>query len=353
MERQLHSGFQLYVSLAGEVIADNAVGVDALGRSLDRESISLWLSAGKPLSSVAILKLVEQKQINLDTRVAEVIPEFAQNRKDNVTIQNLLTHTGGFPNAETAWPIAKWSESITRICSAELEVDWVVGETSGYHPAASWFILGEVIARVDGRPFAEFLRLEVCEPIGLTEVWNGLPEEVFHSRHITAMAQRERGETQILEWHSIDHCKAPSPGVNTRGPIRELGWFYEWLLRQVSDSQNDSPVLSREQARLMVHRHREGKHDLTLGHPVDFGLGVIVNSNRYGAETVPYGFGKHCSEATFGHGGAQSSTGFADPANDLVVAWSASTRVGEGQHQKRNRLINSAIYEDLGLTSTS
>ena len=49
-----------------------------------------------------------------------------------------------------------------------------------------------------------------------------------------------------------------------------------------------------------------------------------------GAETVPYGFGRFCSEGTFGHGGAQSSIGFADPKHDLVVAWVANVRAGEG-----------------------
>lgn len=82
---------------------------------------------------------------------------------------------------------------------------------------------------------------------------------------------------------------------------------------------------------------------------MDFGLGVLCNSNQYGAETVPYGFGQYCSEATYGHGGAQCSMGFCDPERKLVVAWSANGFCGEGQHQRRNRMINNAIYEDLEL----
>ena len=55
--------------------------------------------------------------------------------------------------------------------------------------------------------------------------------------------------------------------------------------------------------------------DVTFKHVVDWGLGTIIDSKRYGVETVPYGYGRYASDATFGHGGSQSSVGFADPAH--------------------------------------
>ena len=42
--------------------------------------------------------------------------------------------------------------------------------------------------------------------------------------------------------------------------------------------------------------------------------------------------------------------GFADPEHGLVVAWATNARIGEPRHNARNRAINTAIYEDLGLT---
>jgi CubicO group peptidase (beta-lactamase class C family) len=82
---------------------------------------------------------------------------------------------------------------------------------------------------------------------------------------------------------------------------------------------------------------------------IDFGLGFIVNSNRYGVETVPYGYGRSAADQAFGHSGAQSSCAFGDPTHKLVVAWSCNGLPGERLHQRRAREINSAIYEDLGL----
>jgi CubicO group peptidase (beta-lactamase class C family) len=93
--------------------------------------------------------------------------------------------------------------------------------------------------------------------------------------------------------------------------------------------------------------------DETFRHIMDWGLGFMVNSNRYGANTVPYGFGKHASDETFGHSGSQSSVAFADPTHRLVVAWVCNGMPGERKHQARAREINSAIYEDLNLVESN
>ena len=114
-------------------------------------------------------------------------------------------------------------------------------------------------------------------------------------------------------------------------------------------TETGDQLLREETVQLLTSRHRTGQLDQTFQHVIDYGLGLIIDSSQYGAETVPYGFGLHCSPQTFGHGGAQSSIGFADPACGLAVAWAANGMAGEGWHQKRNRALNTAIYEDLGL----
>ncbi len=80
-----------------------------------------------------------------------------------------------------------------------------------------------------------------------------------------------------------------SPGASLRGPVRELGKFYEMLLRhgQTADGRE---LLSSRVLEKCFSRQRAGEFDRTFQHIVDFGLGWIVNSNRYGMQTIPYGF---------------------------------------------------------------
>jgi CubicO group peptidase (beta-lactamase class C family) len=183
----------------------------------------------------------------------------------------------------------------------------------------------------------------------MEQTWNGLSEETWakNASRIGRMSQLEKSKVELLPWHDLDHCQAVSPGANTRGPVRELGRFYNCLLD--GGELDGQRILTEESVGLLTTRHREGLYDQTLFHNVDFGLGVILDSNRYGADTVPYGYSPLCSERTFGHGGSQSSIGFADPENELVVCYVANCRIGEPRHQKRNREIVSAIYRDLGL----
>lgn len=349
IERHLHTGCQLYISYAGSVVADCGIGDSSAGHPMTAETINLWLSAGKPLTAAAILKLWEQGSLRLDDRVTRFIPEFAAGGKERVTIRHVLTHTGGFRTVETGWPEVPWDQIIARIAAAPLEPDWVIGRTAGYHTTTSWFILGEILARVTGRSYVDAMQEELFKPLGLVDTSSALTavEQVRHRDRLGSLYAREQGELQLLDWNSAIRCESPSPGANTRGPIRDLGQFYEMLLR---DGEGlTGRILSPQTVAAMTARHRVGEFDLTLAHVVDFGLGVILDSNRYGADTVPYGYGKYCSPRTFGHGGAQSSQGWCDPEQRLVVAWFFNGRPGEAQHNKRTRQMNEAIFADLEL----
>lgn len=351
IESRLHLGMQVYISRDGEPLANFALGEQQPGVPLTTETVMLWLSAGKPVTAVATLQLVERDLLKLDERVADYLPAFAAGGKETITLRQLLTHTAGFRHVDTGWPEATWDEIIARICETPLEEGWKPGARAGYHVASSWFILGELIRRTDGRNFADYVREEVFKPLEMRDSWNGMPHEEFvaYGNRIGQMYYRDRGTLELHDWHNELRCCEASPGGNCRGPIRELGHFYESLL--FGEGSRFGTILQPETVTQMTTRQRVGMYDETFRHVVDFGLGVILDSNIHGAATVPYGYGQFCSASTFGHGGAQSSIGFADPANGLVVAFVANAMAGEGQHQRRSRSLNEAIYTDLGLTS--
>jgi CubicO group peptidase (beta-lactamase class C family) len=349
IERGLHTGCQIYVSLSGSTLADAGVGLSRPGIPMTAETINLWLSSGKPLTAVAILQAWERNELRIDDPVTRFIPEFSAHGKQHVTIRHLLTHTGGFRNVETGWPDVDWNESIQRICSAPLEADWVIGRTAGYHTTSSWFILGEILQRVVGQTYSDIMTDRLLRPLQMNDTWVQLPPDrhAQYGDRIGGLFARENAALQPLDWNNASRSATPSPGGNTRGPIRELGQFYEMLWNEGAGPTG--PILRPQTVAALTARHRVGEYDLTLGHVIDFGLGVIVDSNRYGAATVPYGYGQHCSPRTFGHGGAQSSQGWCDPESGLVVAYFFNGRAGEGQHNRRTRQFNEAISMDVGL----
>lgn len=349
VERGLHTGCQIYISLRGQVLADAGVGLSRDGIPMESDTINLWFSSGKPVTAVAILQAWEQADLRLDDPVSRFVPEFAQHGKGSVTIRHLLTHTGGFRLVDTGWPESSWDESIQRICACELDPDWIVGRTAGYHTTSSWFILGEILQRIESRPFADIVHERIFAPLQMSDTWVAMPPDrhAAYGDRIGGLYVREQAELRPLDWNNAARSATPSPGGNLRGPIRELGRFYEMLFQEGSLGGHRS--LLPQTVAAMTARHRVGDYDQTLGHIIDFGLGVIIDSNRYGAATVPYGYGQYCSPRTFGHGGAQSSQGWCDPEMGLVVAWFFNGRAGEGQHNRRTRQMNEAIMLDAGL----
>lgn len=308
----LHDAAQLFVSRSLETIADASFGANVL-----RDSAMPWLSAGKPITAVAIARLWELSRLDLDDRVAKYIPEFAVGGKEPITIRHLLTHTCGFRAVLGDYENGSWDEVVAAVCNAKLEPGWIIGQTAGYHPTTSWYILGELVRRIDGRAFEDYVREEIFDALEMTHSHFRLP-----SGHIR-------------------------PGSSGYGPAHDLGKFYEAFLYK------PPAVLRAQTIEAITSPHRVGVLDKSFKHVIDWGLGFITQSNQYGATTVPYSFGPHSSSRAFGHGGSRSSIGFCDPEFELVVVALFNRAKTESEHHARMLEVNAAIYEDLRLVSPS
>lgn len=345
----LHFGGQVYLSVAGDVLADFGFGTSQSEVPVTTDMLMPWMSGTKPLAAVAIGQLFERGLLEFDDHITRFIPEFAQGGKSAITVREILTHTCGFRGKGREEVGTPWDEIIAGLCALPLESGWIPGARAGYHIATSWFILGEIIRRVDGREYSRYVREEICVPLGMIDSWVGMPRERFaeYGAHIGWMYLTERGVTPTPQpWHEEAFCTWCAPGGGGRGPIRELGLFYEALLAGGVGGQGR--ILSADTVATLTHPQRVGMFDETFQHKIDWGLGFIVNSAQYGPMTVPYSFGLHASAATFGHGGFQSSSALADPVRQLVLALVLNGTPGEARHNKRIRVLNSAVYEDLG-----
>ncbi|HEX8914392.1 MAG TPA: serine hydrolase domain-containing protein [Humisphaera sp.] len=355
-----HVGAQVYVSRGGQTLADFAVGLarpataDAPAVPMARDTLMLWLSASKPFAAVALAQLRERGLLDWDDPVERYIPDFARNGKDVITLKHVLTHTAGLRFIETGWPAAPWDEIVATLNAAAPEPGWPVGRKAGYSPFASWFVLAEVVRRLSGRAFADYCRDEIFGPLGMTDSWFAMPPE------------RYRAYGGRIGWLMNTARKPPEPGgADTelaaascrpsgggRGPVRELGRFYETLLRGGEIAGRPDAVARRlltpESVADLTRPHRVDLFDHTFRHVMDWGLGFIVNSARHGPDSVPYGYGAFAGPRAFGHGGAQSTCAFADPDRDLVVCVLFNGQPGEPAHHRRLRATLGALDEDLG-----
>ena len=101
IESGLHPGAALAVYHHGQLVLDLHGGVadKATGRPVEEDTMFVLYSSTKPVTACCLYILWERGQLNWDDRVAHHWPEFAQAGKEEVTIAQVLTHRGGFPDS--------------------------------------------------------------------------------------------------------------------------------------------------------------------------------------------------------------------------------------------------------------
>ena len=346
-EQGLHDGAQLFVARRGQPLLDVAIGEAQPGVPLRTDSVMLWFSSTKPLTAIAIAQQMERGKLKLDDRVQKHIPEFA-NGKETATIKHVLTHTGGFPMGTFPFLRYDWDEVIQKIC--EEPAEWEPGSAAGYHPLSGWCVLGEIVRRVDGRPIEVYLEEEIFKPLGMNDSSLGISDAraaELSDRLSRVSAKSDEAEAANLEaWNDPWARPHILPGGNGYGPAHDLGRFYLALWN--GGEWQGARILKKETVDLFTATHRQGMVDRTrsaaLGIEVapPWGLGFLKGSDT--EEHIGVRYGRQCTSAAFGHGGARSSIGFVEPSRDLVVVMVTNGLPRDIDNTCRLRDVSDAIH---------
>lgn len=328
ISRGWQTGAQLYVWLDGQTVVDLALGEARPGVALTSSTLVEWASATKPITCAAAALLWQRGLLDLDDPVCRHLPEFAANGKEAVTIRQLLTHTAGL--SDPVHDLMPWDEAVAAVCRAPLVEGWVPGKRHGYNSVAMWAVAALVV-RLSGRPFAEFVRTEIFECLGLHDAWLGMPVDVYRAYGDRFAAVPGVPASRTEAWVTWGR-----PTGGGHGPIGDLGRFYAALLQR---RMLAAPVIEA-----MTTRHLCGVYDEQLRATVDRGLGFLLASSYAG-----HGYGPHASRRAYGHGGRNWCQAFADPAYDLAVAVYWNGRPDPVAHGERQVALLGALYEDLGL----
>lgn len=375
-----HIGAVVHVRQHGKVVADFAIGAADIDpyASLRTDQRLLWLSAGKPLTAIAAAILHDRGRIDFSAPVTEYLPDFGRHGKELITVRHLMTHTHAYKPPRLDWPRLPRQTVIEQICDAHMIDGQAPGEYAAYDPQSTWYLLSEIVAVTSGRPNHEFVKEEFLAPLGCESASIGLEAGDWTAAvnaghvavlHDTTSSARERVDLiaaasgqSITGDPATDHVHHPSrwvgddaqraaahnPGGGSLGRAADLAAVYHCLL-DGGKTPDGHALLRSQTVEDITRRQRIGLVDQSFGQVIDWGLGFLVNSFHYGHPAVPYSYGRHASEDTFGHGGMQSSCGFADPVHNLAAAIILNGLPGEPKHQKRILDINTALYEDLGL----
>ncbi|KAH6883453.1 esterase STE1 [Thelonectria olida] len=174
MQEFITSGQDIGASLCININGEDNV-VDIWGGYADASTKKPWVkdtlvnvfSTTKLVTNLAALMLISRGMLRPEDKVSQHWPEFAANGKSEVTVGQVLTHTAG---------LSAWQDNMTLedVCDIEAATDklarqatlWGPGSAMGYHGLTQGFLVGELVRRKTGMSIEEFVREEICRPLG-------------------------------------------------------------------------------------------------------------------------------------------------------------------------------------------
>jgi CubicO group peptidase (beta-lactamase class C family) len=297
------------------------------------DSLTCIFSATKAITSAAAWLLMQEGKLAEGERVADIIPEFAANEKDQITVEQLFTHTAGFPSAPFA-PL-EWDDEEARLSRfTRWRLNWQPGSKFEYHASSSMYVVAELIERRSGEGYREFVRNRVLGPLGLNNLFVGLPAaensralpcehvgdaltpEDYKSMGVPVPPVTEVTEEAILAFNRPDVRAVGVPGGGGFATAGDLALFHQALLHGGLPGCEE---LWTQATRSDVRRVRSGDFtDMLFKKPANRALGLIIS----GDESRSFrGFGKTNSASAFGHNGAGGQLAWADPATGLSLGY--------------------------------
>jgi CubicO group peptidase (beta-lactamase class C family) len=343
-------GAQLAVYRHGELVLELAGGVNGANKPVELTSLLGVLSVSKALTAMVMHTLHERGVFQYEDRVARHWPEFGRKGKDEITIAQVMSHRAGLVE-DTARAYLHWREWIkpggeARLVEA-MEPKWKPGTANGYHGQSFGQVCNELVIRWTKKNTGEWLRSEICGPLGIDDVYIGLPEALlprfapFEGKPSANPLWRPPtgGEKHFFNAPQIlKLCLAWGSGVARAGDLARLMNIYAY-----EGSFGGKTFFSKETFALAITpTNKPDDVDRVLHTRPRWGLGLIVGLTEGTLKTPGYLFGRKAGPRTCGHLGGNSALAWADPDLRLAMGFISTEAVGKAHYEALSDLIRAA-----------
>ncbi|MFM7063322.1 MAG: serine hydrolase domain-containing protein [Actinomycetes bacterium] len=325
---------QFALAVDGAVVADATFG-DAT--STTRFNV---FSCTKAVVGGVAWQLIGEGRLSPSTRVADLVPGFLSqgpdaDRAGQVTLEQLLTHTAGFPYAPLGPP--RWATREGRLeAMSRWRLNFDPGSHYEYHASSAHWVVAEMVEVVEGCDYRQVVRDRVLEPLGLDGFTLGLPAEEQPAdvapltlvgepptpqelEAVFGMPDPPMGEVTpdiLLHFNDPAVRAVGMPGGGGLSDAASLARFYQALLHNPGGLW-DPDVLADATGRV-----RCTLPEPLLGVPSNRTLGLRVAGDD--GQSHLRGMGRGVSPRAFGHNGAAGQIAWADPTTGLSFAFVTS-----------------------------
>ncbi|MCP4603570.1 MAG: beta-lactamase family protein, partial [Proteobacteria bacterium] len=200
-------------------------------------------SISKLFTSVGMLQLRDRGLLRLDDPVEKHLSWFdikqQYEHSPPITIEGLLTHSSGLPR-EADFPY--WTEA--SFPTREQMIDHLSKQETLY-PARNKYqysnlglsLAGEIVARVSGKPYSEYIEENILRPLGLTDTTPEIPVNKQKGQLATGYgAFRRDGTRPVMPFYTVNGI---APAAGFASTVEDLGKFASWQFRLLASNGNE------------------------------------------------------------------------------------------------------------------
>ncbi len=278
---------------------------------------TLWdlASLTKVVATTTVaMTLVDEGRLDLDARVADVVPEFSGGAKDRVRVRQLLTHTGGLLWWDRLYEQLRGrSAYLERIL--EMDLDYPPGTKMVYSDLGI-ILLSEVLQRVAGEPLEAMARRRVFEPLGMRDT-QYRPSVGLRPRIAPTERDPWRGRVLLGEVHDENAfaLEGVAPHAGLFSTAGDLARFAQALLN--GGELDGRSVVSRSAVELFTRRAGVAESTRALGWDTPTN-GKDPRSSTPGDPGYSSS-GSLLSPRSFGHTGFTGTSMWMDPDRELFL----------------------------------
>jgi D-alanyl-D-alanine carboxypeptidase len=216
-----YAGLSLTIMREGKVVLAKGYGKRLLdeGASVEPQTPFAVGSVTKQFTCACILLLAEEGKLSVDDKVAKYEPKLT--RAGDITLHDLMTHISGYPDF---YPLDFVDRRLLKPIQTEALLSEYAGAPLDFEPGLRWsysntgyMLLGHVVAKVSGKPFGQFLKERILDPLGMTHsTFEPGPEVKGQTKGYTsfALGPLEPAEPEASGWlHAAGGLWASAPDL--------------------------------------------------------------------------------------------------------------------------------------------
>lgn len=324
------------ISHKGKIIANASLGAGSKvsDEKMKPDTVFGIASITKTLAAVAIMQLVEDGYIRLDTKVGEILPQFSKPPFDSITLMHLLTHTSGlypdsgcFPESTPKSPY-ELIEMAEKLWDKRGEFDWISAGISpglrvpvGTHWQYCTFgftILGEIITKVSGLFVHDYITKRIIHPLKMNDTVFAHTADTAKRCFISSEKQKQwlddvaSGKSDGNEDKGTIWEKIPNTGSGLYSTTSDVIRFANTML--YGGRLGDVRILGRKAVEKMTTNQLHNIPDKCWGANVAnrlFGVGFEMRQS----DAFTY------SEGSYVHEGSGASSMYIDPKEQFAAVW--------------------------------